>query len=108
MVSSVVALLGVPAMADEPGGGSPVILQRFLALDDPTPKQFRALRHLEARNDKFEKSAWMDVWTEGDVSGFRFVIIGEGGSSTSVQRSSGRRSKQNRRCGRRASRTRPP
>src|SRR6185295_1182948 len=80
MVSSVVALLGVPAMADEPGGGSPIILQRFLALDDPTPKQFRALRHLEARNDKFEKSAWMDVWTEGDVSGFRFVIIGEGGS----------------------------
>jgi len=75
-----VALLGVPAMADEPGGGSPIILQRFLALDDPTPKQFRALRHLEARNDKFEKSAWMDVWTEGDISGFRFVIIGEGGS----------------------------
>jgi len=80
MVSSMVALLGVPAIADEPGSASPVILQRFLALDDPTPSQFRALRHLEARNEKFEKSAWMDVWTEGDVSGFRFVIIGEGGS----------------------------
>jgi hypothetical protein len=80
MVSSMVALLGVPTMADEPGSSSPVILQRFLALEDPTPSQFRALRHLEARNDKFEKSAWMDVWTEGDASGFRFVVIGEGGS----------------------------
>jgi hypothetical protein len=75
-----VALLGSPAIADEPGSPSPGILQRFLALDDPTPTQFRALRHLEARNEKFEKSAWMDVWTEGDVSGFRFVVIGEGGS----------------------------
>ena len=28
---------------------------------------YRALRHLEARNDQFEKSAWMDVWTEADA-----------------------------------------
>ena len=49
-------------------------------LDDPTPTQFRALRHLEARNDKFEKSAWMDVWTEGDASGFRYTIVAEEGS----------------------------
>jgi hypothetical protein len=56
------------------------ILQRFLALDDPTPTQYRALRHLEARNEKFEKSAWMDVWTEADGSGFRYVIVSEDGS----------------------------
>src|SRR4051794_19461151 len=80
MASSLVARLGVPAFAAEPSSASPVILQRFLAIGDPTPAQFRALRHLEARNEKFEKSAWMDVWTEGDPSGFRFVIIGEGGS----------------------------
>jgi hypothetical protein len=79
MMSSLVAL-GVAAMAAEPGSPSPVVLQRFLALDDPTPTQFRALRHLEARNEKFEKSAWMDVWTEADASGFRFVVIAEDGS----------------------------
>jgi hypothetical protein len=56
------------------------ILQRFLALDDPTPVQFRSLRHLEARNDKFEKSAWMDVWTEADTSGFHYTIVCEDGS----------------------------
>jgi hypothetical protein len=59
---------------------SPPILQRFLALDDPSPTQFRALRHLEARNDHFEKSAWMDVWTEGDASGFTYQVVSEEGS----------------------------
>src|SRR5881394_1228993 len=80
LATSVVALLVAHTGAAGRNGAAPAILQRFLALDDPTPTQFRALRHLEARNDKFEKSAWMDVWTEGDVSGFRFVVIGEGGS----------------------------
>src|SRR6476660_1896461 len=80
MVSSMLALLGLPTMADEPGTTSPVVLQRFLALEDPTPTQFRALRHLEARNEKFEKSAWMDVWTEADANGFRYSIVCEDGS----------------------------
>jgi hypothetical protein len=61
----------------EPNGS---ILERFLALDDPPPTQFRALRHLEARNDHFEKSASMDVWTEVDASGFSYQIAAEEGS----------------------------
>jgi hypothetical protein len=73
------ALMFAPANAAGPAE-APVVLQRFLALEDPTPSQFRALRHLEARNDKFEKSAWMDVWTEGDASGFRYSIVAEDGS----------------------------
>jgi hypothetical protein len=77
---SLAALLIAPTRAAGPSNGSPAILQRFLSLDDPTPSQFRALRHLEARNDKFEKSAWMDVWTEADASGFRYVIVSEDGS----------------------------
>jgi len=56
------------------------VLQRFLALDDPSPTQCRALRHLEARNDKFDMRAWMDVWTEIDASGFRYRIVAEEGS----------------------------
>src|SRR5262249_39086584 len=56
------------------------VLQRFLALDDPTPTQCRALRHLEAANDKFGMHAWMDVWTEIDGSGFRYRIVAEEGS----------------------------
>jgi len=55
-------------------------IDRFLAIDDPDPWQFRALRHLEARNEHFDKSASMDVWTEGDASGFRYRIVAEDGS----------------------------
>src|SRR4051812_42388269 len=77
---SVVALLAADVGAAGPTGAS--LLQRFLAVDDPTPAQFRALRHLEARNEKFDKSAWMDVWTEGDASGFRYEIVREEGSDT--------------------------
>ena len=80
LATLVAALLVANAGAAGPANGSPVILQRFLALRDPTPSQFRALRHLEARNEKFEKSAWMDVWTEADASGFRYHIVCEDGS----------------------------
>ena len=76
----VVPLLLTPARAAGPASTSTAVLQRFLSLDDPTPAQYRALRHLEARNDKFEKSAWMDVWTEADASGFRYTIVSEDGS----------------------------
>lgn len=80
MATSVAALLVAHAGAAGPSTASPAILQRFLALGDPTPAQHRALRHLEARNEKFEKSAWMDVWTEADSSGFHYRIVAEDGS----------------------------
>jgi hypothetical protein len=80
LAASVAALLGANTNAAGPASASPAILQRFLALDDPTPTQFRALRHLEARNEKFEKSARMDVWTEADANGFRYTIVCEDGS----------------------------
>ena len=80
LATSVVALLVAHAAADNHSDTAPPVLQRFLALDDPTPTQLRALRHLEARNDKFEKSAWMDVWTEADASGFRYHVVSEDGS----------------------------
>ena len=80
LAASVAALLVSHASAWGPATESPAILQRFLALDDPTPTQFKALRHLEARNEKFEKSAWMDVWTEGDASGFHYHVVCEDGS----------------------------
>jgi hypothetical protein len=82
MVTTFAALLvaNAGAAGPTPSTQSPTILERFLALDDPTPTQYRALRHLEANNDHFEKSAWMDVWTEGDSSGFRYQIVAEEGS----------------------------
>jgi hypothetical protein len=80
LILPIAAVLCAATHAAEPANGSPLILQRCLALDDPTPFQYRALRHLEARNDRFEKSAWMDVWTDGDASGFRYAVVAEDGS----------------------------
>lgn len=78
-------LLFVAAFAAPPGAARtaelrPAILDRFLSIPDPTPTQVRALRHLEAHNDHFDSSAWMDVWTETDRSSFRYTIVAEGGS----------------------------
>jgi hypothetical protein len=80
LTTAVAALLVAHTVAAGRETPGPAVLQRFLALDDPTPHQVRALRHLEARNDKFEKSAWMDVWTEGDANGFRYQVVCEDGS----------------------------
>lgn len=59
----------------------PAVLQRFLALDDPSPSSYRALRHLDARNQGLNKTAWMDVWTESNQSGgFKYTVVAQGGS----------------------------
>jgi hypothetical protein len=55
-------------------------IERVPALEEPNPWQYRALRHLEARNDHLDKSATMDVWTEGDIRGFRYGVVAEEGS----------------------------
>ena len=61
--------------------GSMSVLERFLAMGDGPVVEYRALRHLEAKNAHFKASAWMDAWTEYDqTNGFRFQIVGEGGS----------------------------
>lgn len=61
---------------------APPILQRFLSLGDPSPVSYRALRHLEARSEKFDMSAWMDVWTDVDATGFHYRIVAEDGSDS--------------------------
>src|SRR6478736_4077740 len=83
LVALIAALAAAHVLAATPTGATDAarpILQRFLALSDPPPTSYRALRHLEARNDKFDMSAWMDVWTESDASGFRYRIEREEGS----------------------------
>jgi hypothetical protein len=57
------------------------VVQRVLARNDPPPDQYRALRRLEARSDHFGAAGWMEAWTDVDPDGgFRYEIIGEGGS----------------------------
>jgi hypothetical protein len=72
----------VPAPA-APGGTSAITdpVQRFLAHPDERLTQYRAKRHLQARNERFNKEGWMDALTELDPGqGFRYTILAEDGS----------------------------
>ena len=60
----------------------PAIIQRFLDREDTRVVSFRAIRHLEAHNDRYKKHGWMDVVTTLDPErGFSFEVAAEGGSS---------------------------
>jgi hypothetical protein len=77
------SLAAVVVTVAQPAARRPVppILERFWALADPPPVSYRALRHLDADNDRYNSSAWMDAWAELDPSGgFRYEIVSEGGS----------------------------
>src|SRR4029453_12430583 len=56
-------------------------VHRFLTASAGALRQYRAFRRLEASNGKFNKEAWLEAWTEGDAAGFRYDIVGEGGSA---------------------------
>jgi hypothetical protein len=71
------------APAARPAGASAAspLLERFLSIAEPPIVEYRAVRHLEAQNDRFNSSAWMDVWTETNRDGaFGYRIVDEGGS----------------------------
>jgi hypothetical protein len=81
------ALLALPAAAQlPPPTGAQVppaalsIIDIVVARSDPPPQQYRALRRLEAQSDKMGGSAWVEAWTVEPETGFRYQIVGEGGS----------------------------
>jgi hypothetical protein len=56
-------------------------VQRFLSRADEPLTRYRALRRLEARNDRFNLAGWLEAWTELTPDGqFTFTIVREGGS----------------------------
>jgi hypothetical protein len=81
----IVAFAAVCAFSGDPSArgiqSPPSLVDHFLARKDPPPYQYRALRHLDARNEHFGVAGWMDAWTEVDrINGFRYEIAAEGGS----------------------------
>jgi hypothetical protein len=59
----------------------PQVVQRFLARPDEPLSRYRALRRLEARNDRFDLHGWLEAWTELTEDGrFHYEIVREGGS----------------------------
>ena len=83
LMAAAACLFAIGAAADGAASAqaSRAPLQRFLARAEEPPVAYRALRHLEARNDRFHARAWMDVWTEFDEAhGMRFEVVAEGGN----------------------------
>jgi hypothetical protein len=63
-------------------GPVPPLVQRFLDRQEEALKSYRALRRLEAHNNRYKKHGWIEVWTTLDpATGFRYDIVAEGGSS---------------------------
>jgi len=62
------------------GEDHPPALARFLNTVEHGPDSYRALRRLEVRNRRLSEAAWMHVRTEADAGGFRYEIVGQGGS----------------------------
>jgi hypothetical protein len=81
VIVPIASLVLLAAPAGSARQAPPSIVDQFVARHDPPPFQYRALRHLDARNEHFGAKAWMDAWTEVDqAGGFRFEVVGEGGS----------------------------
>lgn len=56
-------------------------MQLFLSRADEPLTHYRALRRLEARNDRFDLQGWLEAWTELTSDGhFTYEIAREGGS----------------------------
>jgi hypothetical protein len=54
------------------------IASKFVGSQVEPLRQFRALRHLEATNKRFNKHGWMDVRTLSSGNHFSFEVLGEG------------------------------
>lgn len=53
---------------------------RFLGAEVEPLTQYRAMRKMHARSERFNQEAWMEAWTELDERGFRYQIVSERGS----------------------------
>ena len=71
--------LALPATAQRPVT-SPII-DLVVAHNSAPPRQYRALRRLDAQSDRLGNSAWIEAWTDvAPGKGFTYKIVGEGGS----------------------------
>jgi hypothetical protein len=75
-LSLVAGVAGTDARRDEESSSAIRALQ---ASEEPLT-QYRALRRMHARSDRFNQEGWLSAWTEFDEGGFRFEIVEERGS----------------------------
>lgn len=79
--ASATLLLLTAHMAAPSAGPSPAPEPKplFKIAEEPLT-QYRALRRMHARSDKFKHEGWIEAWTELDARGFRYEVVSEQGS----------------------------
>lgn len=78
-------MAGDPTRPDS--SAEPAVVEMFLSRPDEPPPRYRALRRLEARNERFNLQGWLEAWTELTADGrFRYEIVREGGSDYILKR----------------------
>lgn len=79
------AALAVSGVAQQPADTrqpDPNIVQRFVTRPDPPLTRYRAARRLEARNDRFHVTGWLEACTElSPDAGFQYRVLAEGGNT---------------------------
>ena len=72
LLSSIVAI----SADDRESSTTPAVLIK----EEQPLTQYRALRRMHAKSEKFNQEAWLDAWTELDQDGFRYEIVTERGA----------------------------
>ena len=74
-------LLGAVIATSAPSAGGAGAPEKVDGIDSgPGLHQYRALRRMHARSEKFDQEGWMEAWTELDGRTFRYEIVSERGS----------------------------
>src|SRR5262245_11009352 len=76
-----VTLLALVAAAASPTAARLESNDTILKREAPRT-QYRALRRMHARSERFDQEGWLDAWTEYDGRGFRYEIVSERGSDS--------------------------
>jgi hypothetical protein len=66
------------AAADRENSTTPAVLSK----EERPLTEYRALRRMHAKSEKFNQEGWLDAWTELDERGFRYEILSERGADT--------------------------
>lgn len=85
-VAVAAALAGIPlALQVSASAGGPIVtrtVEQFLARNQE-PRQYRALRRLEAATGRLDRTGWLEAWTEfTSGGGLRYDIVAEGGAES--------------------------
>jgi len=82
LIAALLTGLWIPGLSGAASASREALLQRFIDDIERPPVAYQGIRRLEASSEKLNESAWMEAFIDYDpTTGFRYRIMGQGGSS---------------------------